>query len=74
MDDYQLIKITNRIIDLFDEDFINCVSKMIKQKNPQLYQKFKLYQDIENDHDESEILFGMIYTTIDNAINKEGNT
>ena len=45
---------------------------MIKQKNP--YQKFKLYQDIENDHDESEILFGMIYTTIDNAINKEGNT
>ena len=74
MDDYQLIKITNRIIDLFDEDFINCVSKMIKQKNPQLYQKFKLYQDIENNHDESEILFGMIYTTIDNAINKEGNT
>ena len=74
MDDYQLIKITNRIIDLFDEDFINCVFKMIKQKNPQLYQKFKLYQDIENNHDESEILFGMIYTTIDNAINKEGNT
>ena len=28
MDDYQLIKITNRIIDLFDEDFINCVSKV----------------------------------------------